>query len=48
MADSLRIGKHHGVAEIRVNDLGKDGRLVASAVASFHFLDGSAFSQKTT
>ncbi len=48
VAKPLRIGKHHGVAEVHVHDVGKDQRLVATAFVTLNFLDGTDFSRKTT
>lgn len=45
-AESLRIGRHHGVAEVRVDDVGKNDRLVATATVIVNFLDGSDFKKQ--
>jgi len=47
VAEPLRIGKNHGVAEIHVYDVGKEERLVATALVTVNFLDGTDFTQKT-
>lgn len=42
-ATPLRIGKHHGVAEVEVVDLGHDNRLMAVALVTVRILgEGSA------
>jgi len=48
LAECLRAGRNHGVAEVRVYDAGKDDRLVATAVVTLSFLEGTDFSSKTT
>jgi uncharacterized protein (TIGR00369 family) len=45
-ADILRIGRHHGVCDVQVYDVGKEGRLVATATVTINFLDGSEFTPK--
>jgi uncharacterized protein (TIGR00369 family) len=45
-ADILRIGRNHGVCDVRVYDVGKDHRLVATATVTINFLDGSEFLPK--
>jgi uncharacterized protein (TIGR00369 family) len=45
-ADVLRIGRHHGVCDVRVHDVGKDDRLVATALVTINFLDGSEFTPR--
>jgi uncharacterized protein (TIGR00369 family) len=44
----LRISDTRGVAEVRVIDVGRDGRLMASAFVTVSFLAGDAFVPKTT
>lgn len=46
-AAALRIGQHHGVCDVRVYDVGRDHRLIATATVTINFLDGSDFEQKT-
>ena len=41
-ATPLRIGKHDGVAEVRVVDTGKDNRLMAVATVTVRVLGGSS------
>lgn len=38
-ATRLRVGDHDGVAEVKVVDLGKDGRLMAVAVVTVRILE---------
>ncbi len=45
-ATTLRIGRHHGVCDVRVYDVGKDRRLVATATVTVNFLDGTEFNPK--
>lgn len=45
-AESVRIGQHHGVAEVRVYDVGRENRLVATASVTVNFLDGDDFVRK--
>jgi uncharacterized protein (TIGR00369 family) len=45
-AKTLRIGRHHGVCDVRVYDVGKDDRLVATATVTVNFLDGAEFTSK--
>jgi len=46
-AETLRIGKHHGVCEVHVYDAGKDNRLVATAIVTVSLLDGAEFTSKS-
>jgi uncharacterized protein (TIGR00369 family) len=41
-AATLRIGRRQGVAEVKVYDQGREGRLVATAVITLSYLPGSA------
>jgi uncharacterized protein (TIGR00369 family) len=41
-AQTLRVGQHHGVAEVHVHDVGKD-RLIASALITLSFLAGESY-----
>jgi uncharacterized protein (TIGR00369 family) len=43
----LRMSRHHGVAEVRVFDAGKQDRLVATALVTVTFLAGHEFVRKT-
>ena len=45
-ADTLRVGQHHGVCDVRVYDVGKANRLVATATVTVNFLDGTEFTSK--
>jgi uncharacterized protein (TIGR00369 family) len=47
-ATAIRIGSHHGVAEVRVCDAGQDDRLVASALVTLSFLSGEAFTRRAS
>jgi uncharacterized protein (TIGR00369 family) len=47
-ASVMRIGSHHGVADVRVCDVGHDDRLVASALVTLSFLPGEAFTRRTS
>jgi uncharacterized protein (TIGR00369 family) len=47
-ASAIRIGSHHGVADVRVSDAGNGGRLVASALVTLSFLPGEAFTRRTS
>ncbi len=44
-AAALRIGRHHGVCDVRVYDVGRDNRLIATVTVTINFLDGSNFAQ---
>jgi uncharacterized protein (TIGR00369 family) len=46
-SSAIRVGSHHGVADVRVCDAGNDGRLVASALVTLSFLPGEAFTRRT-
>jgi uncharacterized protein (TIGR00369 family) len=45
-AEVLRLGQHHGVCDVRVYDIGKNRRLVATATVTVNFLDGTEFTSK--
>jgi len=45
-AEILRLGQNHGVCAVRVYDVGKDHRLVATATVTVSFLDGSGFTSR--
>jgi uncharacterized protein (TIGR00369 family) len=45
---AVRIGSHHGVAEVRVYDAGRDDRLVASALVTLSFLAGETFTRQAS
>lgn len=45
-ATVLRASKHQGVADVRIVDVGRDGRLVATATVVVAFLAGSAFERR--
>lgn len=47
-AEEVRTGRAHGVVGVRVLDAGKQGRLVATALLGFGFLDGDTFDARTT
>ena len=47
-ASAIRIGSHHGVADVRVCDSGKGDRLVASALVTLSFLSGEAFTARAS
>ena len=47
-ASAIRIGSHHGVAEVRVCDAGQGDRLVASALVTLSFLAGEAFTRRAS
>ena len=47
-ASAIRVGSHHGVAEIRVCDAGQGDRLVASALLTVSFLSGEAFTRRAS
>jgi uncharacterized protein (TIGR00369 family) len=44
----LRLSKNHGVADVRVYDVGKERRLVAAAHLTLSFLPGDSFEARTT
>jgi uncharacterized protein (TIGR00369 family) len=46
-ASVLRVGASHGVAEVRVHDVGKDGRLVAVGHVTVTFLAGDDYQRIT-
>jgi uncharacterized protein (TIGR00369 family) len=47
-ASVIRVGSHHGVAEVRVCDAGKGDRLVASALVTLSFLPGEVFTRRAS
>lgn len=47
-ASTIRVGSHHGVAEVRVTDAGKDDRPVASALVTLSFLSGVGFTRRAS
>jgi uncharacterized protein (TIGR00369 family) len=47
-ASAIRVGRHHGVAEVRVCDAGQGDRLVASALVTLSFLPGEAFARRAS
>jgi uncharacterized protein (TIGR00369 family) len=47
-ASTIRVGSHHGVAEVRVCDAGQGGRLVASALVTVSFLSGEGFTRRAS
>jgi uncharacterized protein (TIGR00369 family) len=47
-AELLRQSDSRGVAEVRVTDVGKDGRLVAVALITASYLDGDGFDRKVS
>lgn len=47
-ASVLRLGTNHGVAEVRVYDLGKDRRLIAVGLLTLSFLPGDIYEARTT
>jgi uncharacterized protein (TIGR00369 family) len=47
-ASAIRVGSHHGVADVRVCDAGHGDRLVASALVTLSFLPGEAFTRRTS
>jgi uncharacterized protein (TIGR00369 family) len=44
-ASAIRVGSHHGVAEVRVHDAGRADRLVATALVTLSFLPGETFTR---
>jgi uncharacterized protein (TIGR00369 family) len=44
-ASAIRVGTHHGVAEVRVHDSGRADRLVATALVTLSFLTGETFTR---
>lgn len=47
-ASAIRVGSHHGVAEVRLCDAGQDDRLIASALVTLSFLSGEAFTTRAS